>query len=49
MLYQLSYTHQNKVENITSVILFCKEISPQNFICEEIEQKQLQKKYLTLP
>ena len=49
MLYQLSYTHQNKIENITDLLLICKKIYPQIFIGEKIAQKQLQKKYLTLP
>jgi len=37
------------MENITSAILFCKEIQPQIFICEKITQNQLPKEVFDAP
>ena len=40
MLYQLSYIHQIKHENITGTIMFCKKIYSQIFICIRAVEKQ---------
>lgn len=49
MLYQLSYTHHIKCEDITGVVLFCKRIYPKVFFGSDSGKMPMPKEVFDAP